>query len=257
MAEQASRLIPVLFIYFTDMPVAGTIVTLPPTKIEGWGKRFNYYKEVLLQRVTDRVQILSQTWRLKDKFFSRAKLRADRKGVVDAALKLHAEMSSCLAQGGRADKARLGQICVPKLHRSLLAALETRPKGKSFKWELVGLKGKPFWPRIVDHKWTELDIGVAQCFRQAVVGIKSRQRLTEVDADGKEGTSKEMDVTEYLVLWRSVNRENLSQSNWKIYGTLKETSYDELLKEKEVIKKMGDMMAKNKIQEAERALKKS
>lgn len=200
---------------------------------------------------------MSQTWRLKDRFFSRAKLRAERKGVVEAALKLHAEMSSCLAQGGRADKTRLGQICIPKLHRSLVAAMETRPKGKSFKWQLLELKGKPFWPRIIDHKWTDLDIGITQSFRQAVVGIKSRQRLTEVDASGKEGKSKEMDVTEYLVLWRSINRENLSQSNWKIYGTLKETSFDELLKEKAMIQKMGDIMAKNKVEEAEKALKKS
>lgn len=237
------------------MTLAGTIIPLPPSKIEGWGKRFTYYKELLIQRVTDRVQITSQTWRLKETFFSRAKLRAERKGVVDAALKLHAEMSSCLAKGGRAEKARLGQICVPKLQRSLVAAMDTRPKGKSFKWELVDLKGKPFWPRIIDHKWTDVDVGIQQSFRQAVVGIKSKQRLTEVDENGKEGKSKEMDVTEYVVLWKSIDRANLTQGNWKIYGTLKPTTYNELLKEKAMIKKMGDSMAKNKVNEAEKALK--
>lgn len=234
-----------------------TLIPLPPTKIEGWYNRFLYYKEVLFQRATDRAQIAMQTWRLKEKRFAFAKFRARRKGVVEAALNLHAEMSTCLAKGGRAEKARLAQICVPKLQRSLVAAVETRPKGKSYKWELLQLKGKPFWPRLIDHKWTDIDIGVQQSFRQAVVGIKSRQRLTELDSDGKERESKELDVTEYVVLWRSVDRVNRTQGDWKIYGTLKETTFDDIIKEKAMIKKMGDIMAQNKVNEADRAVKRS
>lgn len=236
------------------MSFVGTIVPLPLFKIDGWSERFKYYKEVLFQRATDRVQIAMQTWRLKEKTFSFAKFRARRKGIVAEALKLHAEMSTCLAQGGRADKARLTAICVPKLQRSLIAAIETRPKGKSFKWELLKLKGWPFWPRVIDHKWTELDVGFQQSFRQAVVGIKSRQRLTELDANGEARGSKELDVTEYIVLWRSMDSVNRKQGDWKIYGTLKETTFKDLIKEKTMIKTMGDRMAQNKVNEARKAL---
>ncbi|KAJ4419648.1 hypothetical protein N0V82_004843 [Gnomoniopsis sp. IMI 355080] len=233
----------------TAMLAPRTLVPMPLFKIEGWRDRFWYCKELVFQRFIDRAQIFAQAWRTKPTFFARPKFRAERKGVIEAALKLHAEMSSCLAKGGREEKKHLAKICIPKLSRSLVAAIETRPQGKSYKWELVQLKGSPFWPRLIDHKWTVLDIGIQQSFRQAVVGIKSRQKLSQLGADGMELESKEMDVTEYLVLWRSVDAENLTQGDWKIYGTLKEMTYKDVLKEKEMMQKMGDIMSRRELEE--------
>lgn len=244
-------------IAYTNVSLTGTLIPLPPSKIEGWGKRFTYYKEILFQRVMDRAQIFQQTLRLKEKFFSFAKFRAERKGIVEVALDLQADMSRCLAKGGPAEKRRLAQICIPKLYRSLVAAIETRPNGKSYTWQRIETTGKPFWPRIVDHKWTDIDVGFTQSARQAVVGIKSRQRLTEVGANGQERGSKEMDVTEYLVLWRSVDKENLTQGDWQIYGTMKESSYEEVFKEKALLKNMGDLVAKQKVDAEAGRLKKS
>lgn len=234
---------------------SGTLVPLPLHKIQGWSRRFWYCKEIIFQRFIDRAQIFAQAWKTKPTFFSRARFRAERKGVVEAALELHAEMSSCLAKGGRAEKTRLTQICIGKLARSLVAAIETRPKGKNYRWELLQLKGRPFWPRLIDHKWTVIDVGIQQSFRQAVVGIKSRQKLSQVDAHGKELESKEMDVTEYLVLWRSVDEDNLTQGDWKIYGTLKEMTYEDILKEKSMMQRMGSLMARKEVNETRHRMK--
>lgn len=208
-----------------------------------------------MQRVVDRFQILTQTWSLKKTRFSFAKFRAKRKGVVEDALRLHAEMSQCLAKGGPAERARLAQICVPKLQRSLVAVIDARPRGKSYTWERIETKGKPFWPRLVDHKWMDVDVGFKQSYRQAVVGIKSRQRLTEIGANGKERESKEMDLMEYVVMWRLVDKANLTQGDWKLYGTLKETTFDDVVREKDMMKKMADLMAQKKVAEEEKKLK--
>lgn len=234
----------------------GTLVPLPLSKTTALGgsQWLRYYREILVQRVIDRVQILQQAWRLKPKFFSRATFRADRKGVVNAALDLHADMSRCLATGDEESKQRLAKICVPKLQRSLVAAITSRPHGRTYLWERVKLTGSPFWPRLVDHKWMDIDVGYNQSFRQAVVGIKSQQTLTELDAKGDVVKTKEMEVLEYLVLWKVMDKVNLTQGDWQIYGTLKETTFAELMEEKERMNKMSDMMADQKIRESKKKL---
>lgn len=235
----------------------GTIVPLRWKVVHGWlpDKLFTYFWEFLVQRFLDRLQIIQQGWKFKPSFFSRSAFRADRKGVVEDALALHAEMSQCLATGGSAEKARLEKLCVPKLQRSLVAAIDARPPGRSYAWERVELRGKPFWPRLIDHKWTDIDLGFEQSFRQAVVGIKSLQRLTELDAKGKEvGEPKEMEVLEYVVLWKLMDKETQTQGDWQIYGTLKETSFAELMREKADMKKMGNFVSAEKIKEQKEKL---
>lgn len=236
-------------------PTPGTIVPLPLSKAPSGFKNFyQYYKEWLKQRFTDRAQIFQQTFQLKEKWWKRATFRAERKGITEAALNLHAAMSRDLARGGRAEKMHLQQICVPKMARSLVAAIESRPKGKSYQWERLATTGWPFWPRLVDHKWTDVDIGINQSFRQAVVGIKSKQRLTELDAKGKVVGSKEMELTEYVVLWRSVDKANQTVGDWRLYGTLKETTLEEMVKEVELMKSMQDMYSAKKLQEREKLM---
>lgn len=242
---------------YADHLRAGTFVPLPLSKIQGWDKRLKYYRKIFSQRLLDRFGIFYQVWRLKESFFSRAKFRAERKGIVETALALHAEMSHYIAKGGPREKVLLADICVSKLHRKLVAAIDTRPRGKTYKWERVSTTGQPFWPRIVDHKWIDVDIGYAQSFVQAVVGIKSKQRLIELGADGQECQRKEMDLTEYVVLRRQVNKSDLTMEKWKIYGTMKETTYEDLMKQIDEVKAMSDSMAKSKIRETEKRLAKS
>lgn len=238
-----------------------TIVHIPVFKgLIKWKKEpkkfLSYYWSVARQRLGDRIQILQTTNQLKDKFFSWAKFKASRKGVVEVALSLHADMSQCLAKGGAREKKRLAQICAPKLHRSLLSAIEGRPAGKSYKWEMVKKTGSPFWPRIVDHKWAEMDIGmpVPLSFRQAVVGIKSRQRLVELDSKGKEIGRKEMDLLEYVVLWCKVDKARRTQSDWKIFGTLKQTSYEDLMEEYRLMKDIGGDRAAEQLKQRQQKM---
>lgn len=229
----------------------GTFIPLPPTQAPKRLRDFlTYYAQWAKQRVMDRVQIFQQTQTLKEgRFWHRATFKASRAGVVDAALDLHAAMSHDLAYGGASEKAHLAQFCVPKLARSLVAAIESRPSGKQYRWERLELTGKPFWPRIVDHKWTEVDLGVKLSFRQAVVGIQSRQRLTELDAKGRVVSAKEMELREYVVLWSKVDKINRVMNEWQLYGTLKETTWEDMQKEKDLMKKMTDMYSAKKLQE--------
>lgn len=204
----------------------------------------------------DRAQIFAQTWRFKPSIFKSSPLRMRRKGLVQTALDLHASMSQSLAAGTPEAKAQLSRICVPKLARNLVAVIESRPRGKSYRWERLGTPGWPFWPRVVDHKWQEINVGVNVNFRQAVVGIRSKQRLTELDAKGKEVGSKVMDLTEYVVLWRQVHVESQTQGDWLVYGTLKESSFDDVMKETKMFKKWAELKAEEQLHESQRKLSK-
>lgn len=213
-----------------------------------------YHWELLKQRFADRLQLLVHSWATKPKWNKRARIRSIDSEIIAAARSLHASMSYCLAKGGAAEKAQLAQICVPKLYRSLLSAIENRPPGKSYEWERVAEVGKPFWPRVVDNKWSETDVGFKLTFRQAVVGIKSKQRLSELNARGEKVSTKEMELLEYIVLWRQVDSVNMTQSDWQIFGTLKETTYEALMEEVDELNESQKLMAQKKLDAERKAL---
>lgn len=232
-----------------------TIVPLPLSKRPRALKEFlKYHWELLKQRFVDRLQRLSHSWATKPAWNKKARLRSTNSEIISAARSLHASMSYCLAKGGAAEKAQLAQICVPKLYRSLLSAIESRPKGKSYEWERVAETGRPWWPRVVDNKWNETDVGFEVTFRQAVVGIKSKQRLSELNARGERVSQKEMELLEYIVLWRQVDPVNMTQSDWQIYGTLKETTYEDIMEELDEMNMAQKQMAQKKLDTERRAL---
>lgn len=201
--------------------------------------------------------MFQQAFQLKEgKFWKRATFKARRDGIVDVALNLHAAMSHDLARGGPSEKIHLGKFCVPKLARSLIAAIESRPPGKWYDWERLELLGKPYWPRLIDHKWTDIDVGFKMSYRQAVVGIKSKQRLTERDASGNVVGTKYMELHEYVVLWSRVDKEKKVMGDWQLYGTLKETTWEQMLEEKKMMKKMTDMFAANKLKDRRKEMDK-
>lgn len=219
----------------------------------------------LKQRFSDKLAMMQLATRAKGGYFAKYRnpgFKPTTKGLPAVATELHYEMSSAMARGSQKDQDALAKICTPKLYRSLHALIENRPAGKSYKWERLELLGRPFWqlgqskernlhksiwpfwPRVVDHKWTEIPMGqgVMLSFRQAVVGIKSRQRLTRLDAKGQVvGTPKEMVLTEYLVLWRRVDEESQSLGPWLISGTLKETTPEQLVEEQAHIKRLAEV----------------
>lgn len=213
-----------------------------------------YHWELLKQRFVDHLQRLMNSWATKPKWNKRARIRSSNSEIIAAARSLHASMSYCLAKGGAAEKAQLAQICVPKLYRSLLSAIENRAPGKSYEWERVAEAGWPMWPRVVDNKWTEADVGFKLTFRQAVVGIKSKQRLSELNAKGEKVSTKEMELLEYIVLWRQVDPVNLTQTDWQIYGTLKETTYEALMEEVNEMNEAQKVLAQKKLDTERKAL---
>lgn len=213
-----------------------------------------YHWEILKQRFVDRLQLLTHSWATKPKWNKRARIRSTNSEIIASARTLHASMSYCLAKGGAAEKAQLAQICVPKLYRSLLSAIENRAPGKSYEWERVAETGRPWWPRVVDNKWTETDVGFKMTFRQAVVGIKSKQRLSELNDKGERVSTKEMELLEYIVLWRQVDPVNLTQSDWQIYGTLKETTYEALMEETDEMNEAQKYLAQKKVDAEQKAL---
>ncbi|ROW10293.1 hypothetical protein VMCG_01667 [Cytospora schulzeri] len=228
-----------------------TFIPMPLSKRPRQPKQiWRYHWEMLKQRFVDRLQIFMNAWQSKPSWTKPPRLRAKRGEIVAAARDLHATMSYCLAKGGPAEKIQLSQICVPKLSRSLISAIESRPKGKSYMWErLSEPKG-----RLVDHKWTDMDLGVKVSFRQAVVGLRSRQRLTELNARGDEVSHKEMDLTEYIVLWRSVDKANYTQGDWQVYGTLKETTLEDIETELKELDDIQRVSAEAKMEKDRAAL---
>ncbi|KAI3398610.1 hypothetical protein diail_8958 [Diaporthe ilicicola] len=232
-----------------------TIVPLPLSKQPRSPKEFLRYQwEILKQRFVDQLQRLMHSWATKPKWNKRARLRSSNSEIIAAARNLHASMSSSLAKGGAAEKAQLAKICVPKLYRSLLNAIESRPAGKSYEWERVAETGRLWWPRVVDNKWTVMDVGYKLTFRQAVVGIKSKQRLSELNKRGEKVSVKEMELLEYIVLWRKVDPENMTQTDWQIYGTLKETTYEAMMEEMNEVNETQKMMAEKKTEAERRSL---
>ncbi|KAK2600990.1 hypothetical protein N8I77_010475 [Diaporthe amygdali] len=232
-----------------------TIVPLPLVKQPRAPKEFmRYHWEITKQRFVDRLQRLMNSWATKPKWNKKARLRSTNSEIIAAARNLHASMSYCLAKGGPAEKAQLAQICVPKLYRSLLSAIENRPAGKSYTWERIAETDKLWWPKVVDNKWTETDVGFKLSFRQAVVGIKSKQRLTELNARGQKVSEKDMELLEYIVLWRQVDPVNMTQTDWQIYGTLKETTFEDMMEEVEEMNEAQRHMAQKKLDTERRAL---
>lgn len=180
------------------------------------------------------------------KKYRHPQFKASRKGIAQQAAQLHATMSRCVAGGSKRDRAQLEKICTPKLYSSLLALMDSRPMGKVYKWERLALLGRPFWPRVLDHKWSEIPVGPNLIInsRQAVVAIKSRQRLSQVDGKGRPvKVPKEMELTEYLVLWRHVNMEAQTLGPWLISGTLKETSPADVQEEVATLTAIGKLRA--------------
>lgn len=214
-----------------------------------------YLWTVLKAKLRDRLGIMQYSIRAKGGLFKkyrRPQFKPTRKGIVEEATKLHVLMSRCVAAGGRSHRNELSKICTPKLYSSLLALIDSRPAGKSYKWERLELLGRPFWPQVVDYKWSEMPVGpgVSITSRQAVVGIKSRQRLTELNRNGHPvKPPKEMMLTEYLVLWRNVNMDDQTLGPWLISGTLKETTPEEVQEELRTLTSIGNMRAEEALEE--------
>ncbi|KAK4125071.1 hypothetical protein N657DRAFT_643875 [Parathielavia appendiculata] len=168
----------------------------------------------------------------KPTIFKAARFKPNRSALIPTAKALHRSMAAALADG---DKDTINRVCSRRLAGSLLASIDSRPRGRRYGWELVAYTNRAFYPSIKSHRMSpgsrERNAPVV---RQAVVAISSRQRRVQYDAQGQviPGSEKEMDVVENLAFGCVIDPRTWQQSEWRIIGTLKPTTVEGWLEEK-------------------------
>jgi len=142
--------------------------------------------------------------------------KLNNRATKSIAVGLQHQMYQAFAAG---DVATIREICAEGLRDNLIASINARAKGEVMQWEVVKEKSS----KVVSHLATPL-FGKNTALRQAVVEIRSVQKLTSWDSRGQviPETGGEKDVTEYVVIqkkyWGGV------EAPWMIWGTTKETS---------------------------------
>jgi protein MBA1 len=133
------------------------------------------------------------------------------------------------------DKDTLNKICTRKMAGTLLSSIDARPRGRRYGWELVRYTNKLFYPSIRSHKMSPVSRDrEAPIIRQVVVAISSKQRRFVYDAEGAvvPGSEKEIDVVENVAIACVVDGRTWEQSEWRIIGTIKPTTYEGWLDDK-------------------------
>lgn len=190
------------------------------------------------QKATDLMGLFMFKFATGWKFWKDTAFKRNKAQIVPAAKALHASMSEALARG---DKTALRRVCTSQLLSQLTVAIERRPRGKRYGWELVQYNNTRFYPRVVDDKIAMFPDGMGTV-RQAVVAIASRQRRVEYDdslqGGGRviPGSEKEADLMEYLVLTACVDAETNKQKDWVVFGTIKPTTLQSFENEKALMK---------------------
>ncbi|KAM7208959.1 hypothetical protein V8F20_000837 [Naviculisporaceae sp. PSN 640] len=160
----------------------------------------------------------------KPSFFARPIFKLANSSVVATAKGLHRSMSEALASG---DKETIRKVCADRMADTLCGTIDSRPAGKKYAWELIKYTKKMRYPRIMSQKIAKIEKGRdAPLIRQVVVRICSRQRRVELDRAGNpvEGTEKEADLVENLVLTTVISPVTWKSDEWRITGTFKDTT---------------------------------
>lgn len=216
-----------------------------------------YLYNYLFVKTRDFLGRLAMTWSSKPSLLTAAQYRPQTGKVVPTAKALHVAMYEALARG---DKATLRKVCGVVLADRLGAAVDARPPGRSYTWELLRYN-KTAWryPRIVDHKLTPMQADprdpkrqTPPVLRQVVVAIASRQRRVEFD-HSKEGggraipgSEKVVDVVENIVLSQPLDRNTwVPRADWKIISLIGEMTPEKWVEEQETMKIMQQMQAQS------------
>jgi protein MBA1 len=99
----------------------------------------------------------------------------------------------------------------------------------------VRYTNKLFYPSIRSHKMSPVSRDrEAPIIRQVVVAISSKQSRVVYDAEGAvvPGSQKEIDVVENVAMACVVDGRTWEQSEWRIIGTIKPTTYEGWMDEK-------------------------
>lgn len=216
---------------------------------------YNYLKT----KATDSLSRLGLWFSSKPGFFKPAQFKPNNKKLVPTAKALHRAMYEAVANG---DKAALRQVCANALSSRFSMAIDARPPGRKYSWELLRYN-KRIWlyPRVVNHKVVPLPADPSRptlrrpILRQVTVAIASRQRRVEyVDSkDGGRGqpvpgSEKEVDVVENMVMSCQVDRDTFVQTPWRIVGMVGEMTLEKFREEKQILDDMEAYEAAKKMQ---------
>ncbi|KAK8102880.1 hypothetical protein PG984_016026 [Apiospora sp. TS-2023a] len=172
---------------------------------------------------------------------TRPRFKVHRGAILPAAKALHLEMNEALAAG---NKEALRRICTAELYQKLAGIIDARPRGHRAEWELVKYRNALTYPCITEDKIGLMPTpsGVQKAYRQAIVSISSVQRMVRHVPGQAEPAVTEKPMLEHIVLSSQVDHTNTySQTPWKVWGTLQETTLESYLESKEV----EEWMAKN------------
>ena len=170
--------------------------------------------------------------------------------VVKVARKLHGDMYRAVIgkslkspSDKQQDILQVKKLCVEGLRDHLVKLINDRPVNQCARWEIKSVLPH-ITTRVVSNRVTRLPRD-SSILRQIVVRIRSLQRiqrreLLEVGHNVMaKGTKDWEEMNEYLVLQRRIVDGQLGQ--WKIWGTVEESSYERVLGIK--APKVGDASA--------------
>lgn len=151
------------------------------------------------------------------KYLAKPRLLMNFRQTKPAAIALHRQMYSAFAD---ADVGTLQKICVDGMLDSFRARIHARPRGEKMTWELVKYNGGA---KVMSNRGARMPIE-GSGLRQAIVRIRSRQRLTRYKVDGSvvPGSGKEKDVEEFVVIQRKL--AGGKEEPWRVWGTTEETT---------------------------------
>jgi protein MBA1 len=180
--------------------------------------RFQYHR--LRCRLRDLASRLILKWASpKTKSFFRRTIKLENHKIAPAAQVLHAQMYKAFADG---NSGALRKLCTDNVYQGFRARLGGRPHGETVVWELLKYNQPS---KLVSDRAARFPTDGA-AIRQAVVRICSQQRLTRyVRGKVVKGTGTARDVVEYVVLQRAYWK--WKESEWKIWGTTKETKMED------------------------------
>jgi protein MBA1 len=217
----------------------GTFILPPFSELpKGFGNKLRFLWQWLLIKVQEIAMNSSTKYASKPSFFRRAQLRVSRRTLIPTAKALHRTMAQALASG---DKDTLYRICSQKLSQSLCGSIDTRPRGRSYGWELVKYTNPLFYPSIRSHRLSPLGMSKEDpIVRQVVVAISSRQRRVAYDSKGQvvPGSEKEIDVVENVAMGCIIDPKTWQQSEWRLIGTVKSTTPGEWQREKKLMTRL-------------------
>lgn len=146
--------------------------------------------------------------------------KMNRSATRPIAQQLHVDMYTAFAAG---DLNRLRQLCTDGILETFRSRIQGRQKGEVVKWELLRYVGTP---RVVSDRAALVPGMEGMAIRQAVVRIRSLQRLTRTVGGKAIGNEEGKEVEEYVVVQQKV--EKWQAGGWQVWGTTKATQLEDV-----------------------------